>query len=294
MKKVTLYLYTKKEFLMNNVGLNFRGIEQPTINAEKKVDEKPIEKPIEEDVKPQEFSKEASDALRASVLYKKPELQTVDDTAEKVDDIKVDENKTNDFEKTVGDIEKEVNIENKADEKSTEMKEYIPNDATPQEVRDTLADKSKVGRSFFGYKKYLKNKVKDSNEPQTAIANLNYLLNADDGKLSAKEISTIMNITEIVNNNKDEKLSKKYSEVFGFDGGKLDDSSYDKISKKMQEQRMVELTLGSAMAMEGLRQQQQQMQNDIMNQQIMINQQTIDNINQQMINQQMMQPPMGF
>ena len=143
-------------------------------------------------------------------------------------------------------------------------------------------------------KKYLKNKVKDSNEPQTAIANLNYLLNADDGKLSAKEISTIMNITEIVNNNKDEKLSKKYSEVFGFDGGKLDDSSYDKISKKMQEQRMVELTLGSAMAMEGLRQQQQQMQNDIMNQQIMINQQTIDNMNQQMINQQMMQPPMGF
>ncbi len=275
---------------MNNVGLNFRGIEQPTINAEKKVDEKPIE----EDVKPQEFSKEASDALRASVLYKKPELQTVDDTAEKVDDIKVDENKANDFEKTVGDIEKEVNIENKADEKSTEMKEYIPNDATPQEVRDTLADKSKVGRSFFGYKKYLKNKVKDSNEPQIAIANLNYLLNADDGKLSAKEISTIMNITEIVNNNKDEKLSKKYSEVFGFDGGKLDDSSYDKISKKMQEQRMVELTLGSAMAMEGLRQQQQQMQNDIMNQQIMINQQTIDNINQQMINQQMMQPPMGF
>lgn len=279
---------------MNNVGLNFRGIEQQTITTEKNVDEKPIEKPIEEDVKPQEFSKEASDALRASVLYKKPELQTVDDTAEKVDDIKVDENKTNDFEKTVGDIEKEVNIENKADEKSTEMKEYIPNDATPQEVRDTLADKSKVGRSFFGYKKYLKNKVKDSNEPQIAIANLNYLLNADDGKLSAKEISTIMNITEIVNNNKDEKLSKKYSEVFGFDGGKLDDSSYDKISKKMQEQRMVELTLGSAMAMEGLRQQQQQMQNDIMNQQIMINQQTIDNINQQMINQQMMQPPMGF
>lgn len=275
---------------MNNVGLNFRGIEQPTINTEKNVDEKPIE----EDVKPQEFSKEASDALRASVLYKKPELQTVDDTAEKVDDIKVDENKTNDFEKTVGDIEKEVNIENKTDEKSTEMKEYIPNNATPQEVRDILADKSKVGRSFFGYKKYLKNKVKDSNEPQTAIANLNYLLNADDGKLSAKEISTIMNITEIVNNNKDEKLSKKYSEVFGFDGGKLDDSSYDKISKKMQEQRMVELTLGSAMAMEGLRQQQQQMQNDIMNQQIMINQQTIDNINQQMINQQMMQPPMGF
>lgn len=275
---------------MNNVGLNFRGIEQPTINVEKKVDEKPIE----EDVKPQEFSKEASDALRASVLYKKPELQTVDDTAEKVDDINVDENKTNDFEKTVGDIEKEVNIENKTDEKSTEMKEYIPNNATPQEVRDTLADKSKVGRSFFGYKKYLKNKVKDSNEPQTAIANLNYLLNADDGKLSAKEISTIMNITEIVNNNKDEKLSKKYSEVFGFDGGKLDDSSYDKISKKMQEQRMVELTLGSAMAMEGLRQQQQQMQNDIMNQQIMINQQTIDNINQQMINQQMMQPPMGI
>lgn len=279
---------------MNNVGLNFRGIEQPTINTEKNVDEKPIEKPIEEDVKPQEFSKEASDALRASVLYKKPELQTVDDTAEKVDDIKVDENKTNDFEKTVGDIEKEVNIENKTDEKSIEMKEYIPNNATPQEVRDILADKSKVGRSFFGYKKYLKNKVKDSNEPQTAIANLNYLLNADDGKLSAKEISTIMNITEIVNNNKDEKLSKKYSEVFGFDGGKLDDSSYDKISKKMQEQRMVELTLGSAMAMEGLRQQQQQMQNDIMNQQIMINQQTIDNINQQMINQQMMQPPMGF
>lgn len=279
---------------MNNVGLNFRGIEQPTINTEKNVDEKPIEKPIEEDVKPQEFSKEASDALRASVLYKKPELQTVDDTAEKVDDIKVDENKTNDFEKTVGDIEKEVNIENKTDEKSTEMKEYIPNNATPQEVRDILADKSKVGRSFFGYKKYLKNKVKDSNEPQTAIANLNYLLNADDGKLSAKEISTIMNITEIVNNNKDEKLSKKYSEVFGFDGGKLDDSSYDKISKKMQEQRMVELTLGSAMAMEGLRQQQQQMQNDIMNQQIMINQQTIDNMNQQMINQLMMQPPMGF
>ena len=279
---------------MNNVGLNFRGIEQPTINTEKNVDEKPIEKPIEEDVKPQEFSKEASDALRASVLYKKPELQTVDDTAEKVEDIKVDENKTNDFEKTVGDIEKEVNIENKTDEKSTEMKEYIPNNATPQEVRDILADKSKVGRSFFGYKKYLKNKVKDSNEPQTAIANLNYLLNADDGKLSAKEISTIMNITEIVNNNKDEKLSKKYSEVFGFDGGKLDDSSYDKISKKMQEQRMVELTLGSAMAMEGLRQQQQQMQNDIMNQQIMINQQTIDNINQQMINQLMMQPPMGF
>ncbi len=279
---------------MYNVGLNFRGIEQSTINTEKNVDEKQIEKPIEEDVKPQEFSKEASDALRASVLYKKPELQTVDDTAEKVDDIKVDENKTNDFEKTVGDIEKEVNIENKTDEKSTEMKEYIPNNATPQEVRDTLADKSKVGRSFFGYKKYLKNKVKDSNEPQTAIANLNYLLNADDGKLSAKEISTIMNITEIVNNNKDEKLSKKYSEVFGFDGGKLDDSSYDKISKKMQEQRMVELTLGSAMAMEGLRQQQQQMQNDIMNQQIMINQQTIDNINQQMINQQMMQPPMGF
>lgn len=279
---------------MNNVGLNFRGIEQQTITTEKNVDEKPIEKPIEEDVKPQEFSKEASDALRASVLYKKPELQTVDDTAEKVDDIKVDENKTNDFEKTVGDIEKEVNIENKTDEKSTEMKEYIPNNATPQEVRDILADKSKVGRSFFGYKKYLKNKVKDSNEPQTAIANLNYLLNADDGKLSAKEISTIMNITEIVNNNKDEKLSKKYSEVFGFDGGKLDDSSYDKISKKMQEQRMVELTLGSAMAMEGLRQQQQQMQNDIMNQQIMINQQTIDNINQQMINQQMMQPPMGI
>ena len=279
---------------MYNVGLNFRGIEQSTINTEKNVDEKQIEKPIEEDVKPQEFSKEASDALRASVLYKKPELQTVDDTAEKVDDIKVDENKTNDFEKTVGDIEKEVNIENKTDEKSTEMKEYIPNNATPQEVRDTLADKSKVGRSFFGYKKYLKNKVKDSNEPQTAIANLNYLLNADDGKLSAKEISTIMNITEIVNNIKDEKLSKKYSEVFGFDGGKLDDSSYDKISKKMQEQRMVELTLGSAMAMEGLRQQQQQMQNDIMNQQIMINQQTIDNINQQMINQQMMQPPMGF
>lgn len=279
---------------MNNVGLNFRGIEQQTITTEKNVDEKPIEKPIEEDVKPQEFSKEASDALRASVLYKKPELQTVDDTAEKVDDIKVDENKTNDFEKTVGDIEKEVNIENKTDEKSTEMKEYIPNNATPQEVRDILADKSKVGRSFFGYKKYLKNKVKDSNEPQTAIANLNYLLNADDGKLSAKEISTIMNITEIVNNNKDEKISKKYSEVFGFDGGKLDDSSYDKISKKMQEQRMVELTLGSAMAMEGLRQQQQQMQNDIMNQQIMINQQTIDNMNQQMINQQMMQPPMGF
>ena len=279
---------------MNNVGLNFRGIEQQTITTEKNVDEKPIEKPIEEDVKPQEFSKEASDALRASVLYKKPELQTLDDTAEKVDDIKVDENKTNDFEKTVGDIEKEVNIENKTDEKSTEMKEYIPNNATPQEVRDILADKSKVGRSFFGYKKYLKNKVKDSNEPQTAIANLNYLLNADDGKLSAKEISTIMNITEIVNNNKDEKLSKKYSEVFGFDGGKLDDSSYDKISKKMQEQRMVELTLGSAMAMEGLRQQQQQMQNDIMNQQIMINQQTIDNMNQQMINQQMMQPPMGF
>lgn len=279
---------------MNNVGLNFRGIEQQTITTEKNVDEKPIEKPIEEDVKPQEFSKEASDALRASVLYKKPELQTVDDTAEKVDDIKVDENKTNDFEKTVGDIEKEVNIENKTNEKSTEMKEYIPNNATPQEVRDILADKSKVGRSFFGYKKYLKNKVKDSNEPQTAIANLNYLLNADDGKLSAKEISTIMNITEIVNNNKDEKLSKKYSEVFGFDGGKLDDSSYDKISKKMQEQRMVELTLGSAMAMEGLRQQQQQMQNDIMNQQIMINQQTIDNMNQQMINQQMMQPPMGF
>ena len=46
---------------MNNVGLNFRGIEQPTINTEKNVDEKPIEKPIEEDVKPQEFSKEASD-----------------------------------------------------------------------------------------------------------------------------------------------------------------------------------------------------------------------------------------
>ncbi len=60
---------------MNNVGLNFRGIEQTTINTEKKVDEKPVEKPIEEDVRPQEFSKEASDALRASVLYKKQKFK---------------------------------------------------------------------------------------------------------------------------------------------------------------------------------------------------------------------------
>ena len=39
-------------------------------------------------------------------------------------------------------------------------------------------------------------------------------------------------IFPLPSSNKDEKLSKKYSEVFGFDGGKLDDSSYDKISKK--------------------------------------------------------------
>lgn len=273
---------------MNNVGLNFRGIEQTTINTEKKVDEKPVEKPIEEDVKPQEFSKEASDALRASVLYKKPDIQTVDNTAEKIADTKVDENKESDFEKTVGDIEKEVNIDNKTDEKPKEMKEYIPSDATPQDVRDILADKNKVGRSFWGHKKYLKNKVKDSNNPQVAIANLNYLLNAEDGKLRASDISAIMNITELVNNNKDEKIAKRYSELFGFDGGKLDDASYQKITQKMLEQRFVAATIGSAMAMEGLH--QQQMQNDMINQQMMIDQQIMmdNNMNQQIINQQIM------
>lgn len=281
---------------MNNVGINFRGIEQPVIGIDKKIDDnKPIEENKEENIKPQEFSQEASDALRASVLYKQPEQKMSDGVNCEKDNNDITESKDENFEKTVGDIEKDVNIDAKSSEPA-EIKEYIPKDATPQDVRDILADKSKVGRSFFGYKRALKNIVKSSNEPQRAIENLNYLLNVDDGKLSALDVTNIMNITEVVNNGKNKNLSKHYSEKFDFKGGKLDNESYKKISDKIKEQRKIAFLFSSALLSANIQRQQDM---DMMNQQIMIDQMNqqqlqMDMMNQQMINQQMMSPPMGM
>lgn len=141
----------------------------------------------------------------------------------------------------------------------TEAKEYIPQGATPQEVRDILADKEKVGRSFFGFKRAIKTGIKKSKDPELAIKNLNFLLNAKDGKLSAYDISSILSTTEAINNGSfgSEYLKKHYN----FDGGELDDASLKKITKIKKED-----DLKAAIAA----------------------QQAAQEANQQMINQQMM------
>src|SRR5574344_449590 len=115
----------------------------------------------------------------------------------------------------------------------TEAKEYIPLDATPQEVRDILADKEKVGRSFFEFKRTIKNGIKRSKNPELAIKNLNFLLNAKEGKIPAYEISSILSTTEVINNGS--SGSDYFKKHYNFEGGERDDATLEKFIKIKEE-----------------------------------------------------------
>lgn len=198
------------------------------------------------------------------------------------------EEKTFELPKKAVDTLKANVLYNKKD--NYKQKEYIPLDATPQEVRDILADKKQVGRSFWGYKRVIKNGIKNSENPQQAIENLNFLLNAKDGKLNAQNISSILSITETINNGKGaqaEHLKKHY----GFEGGKLDDNSLTKIIDVQAKDAMLLAATTSIMNQQMIQQQMQmQQQQDMLNHQIMQ-----DTFNQQVLQNTMMTTPgMGF
>ena len=271
---------------MNNIGLNFQGAEQiQNINKAPKQEEKPAPAPTDTtETKPQEFSKEAADAMKANVLYT-PTTSEMPKTEEK----ETDTTKTADTAEstdTAPIAEKEV-----AKEEPAEMKEYIPQGATAKDVRDILADKKKVGRSFLGYKKLIRKAFEKSQDPQTSIDNLNLLLNAKDGKLNATFVASIFTVAESINNN--DKNAEQFKKYYGIDSGKLDNESIDKLTNKMSKDIfMASLIHGLATAaasnasndavQQQMFQQQLQLNNDMMMQQ------------QNLINQQTIQPPMGF
>src|SRR5574344_438724 len=149
----------------------------------------------------------------------------------------------------------------------TEAKEYIPQGATPQEVRDILADKEKVGRSFFGFKRAIKTGIKKSKDPELAIKNLNFLLNAKDGKLSGYDISSILSTTEAINN--DSSGSNFLKKHYGFEGGELDDASLSKITKIKKEDGLKAGIAAQQAAQQANEQIAQQTQQDLINQQMM-------------------------
>lgn len=158
---------------------------------------------------------------------KKPEIE---------EDFKQINEKTYDIPKEAADTIKASVLYKKNEPE--EFKEFIPLDASPKEVRDILADKKQVGRSFFGFKNTIKNGIKNSKDPQLAIENLNFLLNAENKKLPAATISQVLAITENVNN--DSKWTSKYSKKhYGFEGGTLTKESLDNILKvKFQDDMM--------------------------------------------------------
>lgn len=177
----------------------------------------------------------------------------------------------------------------KKPEEKPMFKEYIPTNATPQEVRDILADKKQVDRNFWGYKGNIKKLIKKSKDPQTAIENLNILLNANDKKLNASTVTNILNLTEAVNN---ERADAKFIQLhYGFQGGKLTNENIDKFNETLRKDFAIAMFASMAAAndpMTGLVLQQQMMTNDLLQQQTFTNNMLQQEQQQMIINQQMM------
>lgn len=175
---------------------------------------------------------------------------------------------------------------------NSEYKEYIPTNATPKEVRDVLADKKQTGRSFFGFKRAIKNQVANSEKPEQTIENLNFLLNAENKKLNAPTINHLLSITESIN--KGGKTGEFLQKQYDFEGGKLTEENFKPLYKKYQEIQARNAILAMFMGQQMNQQMNQQMIMDMNNQMQIQNQIFQDQmqLQNQMMMQQTMMPPM--
>lgn len=268
---------------MNNIGVNFQGTEQiQNVNTTPKSEGKSdIVQPDATENKPQAFSKEAADAMKANVLYTPSEKAA----PEEKKDIKAPETDNSDSAAPV--VDKKV-----PDTEEHEFKEYIPQGATAKDVRDILADKKKVGRSFFGYKKLIRKAFEKSKDPQTAVNNLNLLLNAQDGKLNSTFVASIFTVAESINNN--DKNAEQFKKYYGIDSGKLDNESIDKLTNKMSKDVFVASMIHGLATAAASDAYADDMQQQMIQHQMQFNNDMLMQQQQSLINQQMMQPPMGF
>lgn len=162
-------------------------------------------------------------------------------------------------------------------------KQYLEKNLNKKGIIAALKDKSKIDRSFFGYKNTIAKIITKADNPDLATDNFNILMNAKDKKLNASDITAILLVSTSVNNKKiDEKLMDKY----GFNGGTLNDKSIDSILKEINKQR----ELNKFMML-----QQQMLHNQMVQQQMFQTQMLHDQMHQQAMQQHMMMTPgMGF
>lgn len=202
------------------------------------------------------------------------------------------DSKTYDIPKEAVDTMKASALFNLNKKEDSEYKEYIPTNATPQEVRDVLADKKQTGRSFFGFKRAIKYQVAHSDNPEQTIGNLNFLLNAENKKLNAPTINKLLSITETIN--KGGKTGEFLQKQYGFEGGKLTEENFKPLFKKYTEVQTQNAILGMMMGQQMNQQMNQQMIMDMNNQMQLQNQLFQDQMTMQnqMMMQQMTPPPM--
>ncbi len=172
--------------------------------------------------------------------------------------------------------------------------QYLSHDLNRKEIIDALNDKNKMGRSFFGYKRTIANIIIKAEDKKLAVDNFNILMNAKNKKINAYDIASLLYISTIINN-KNDKMSEKFAEEYGFKGGLLDDKSIDSILKKIIETRKTN-EIQNQIVQELLQEKTHFHNQTLMNQMIMQNQMQLDQMMQdQMMQDQMMHTPgMGF
>lgn len=121
--------------------------------------------------------------------------------------------------------------------KSDNKTEYLSNELDKKQIIEELKNKEKMGRSFFGYKTNLANIITKADDIELATANFNYLLNAKDGKLNARDITDILRVATSINNG---KMSERLQNKYGFNGGNLKEENIDSILDRIKKQSAME------------------------------------------------------
>ena len=159
---------------------------------------------------------------------------------------------------------------------------YLDDNLSKKEIILALKDKNKMGRSFFGFKRTVANIISRAEDKKLATKNFNILMNFEDEKLNANDITAILMVATSINN---KKMDEKFVSEYGFSGGILDKKTINSIFNKIKEQReLQQFALMQQQMMNNKLVQQQIFQQQMVQQQMMINQQHV----------MMTTPGMGF
>lgn len=118
--------------------------------------------------------------------------------------------------------------------------QYLESGLSHKEIIEALKDKSKMERSFFGYKADVAKIITKAKNPELAVKNFNILMNArdkKDNKLDACDITSILSTATKINSKNDEKKAKEY----GLCNGLLDGKSITSILASIRRQTIEDL-----------------------------------------------------